>query len=75
MGLGDKMKETVGKAKEGIGDATDNEELRRSGQKDRIEANVSEVGHKVDEKVGDASGTVADKVEDFKDSVTDDRRH
>lgn len=74
MGLGDKIKETVGKAKEGIGDATDNEKLRRDGQKDRIEANAAEVGDKVNEKVGDASGSVADKVEDFKDSVTRDDR-
>lgn len=74
MGLGDKIKETVGKAKEGIGDAIDNEELRRDGQKDRMEANVSEVADKVNEKFGDASGTVADKVEDFKDSVTRDDR-
>ncbi|WP_040283289.1 CsbD family protein [Tessaracoccus massiliensis] len=74
MGLGDKIKETVGKAKEGIGDAADNESLRRDGQKDRIEANVSELGDRVNEKVGDASGSFADKVEDFKDDVTKDRR-
>ncbi|MFD0866142.1 CsbD family protein [Tessaracoccus lubricantis] len=69
------MKEAVGKAKEGIGDATDNESLRRSGQADRIEANVSELGDKANDRVGDATGAVADKVEDLKDSVTDDRRH
>ena len=74
MGLGDKIKETVGKAQEGIGDATDNESLRRDGQKDRIEANASELGVRVNEKVGDASGSFADKVEDFKDDVTKDRR-
>ncbi|HHT13845.1 MAG TPA: CsbD family protein [Propionibacterium sp.] len=74
MGIDDKFKEAIGKAKEGIGDATDNESLRREGQKDRIEANVSEVGDKVNEKVGDASGSFADKVEDFKEDVTRDRR-
>ena len=74
MGTDDKFKEAIGKAKEGIGDATDNESLRREGQKDRIEANVSEVGDKVNEKVGDASGSFADKVEDFKEDVTRDRR-
>lgn len=74
MTLGDKFKEAVGKAKEGIGDAIDNEELRRDGQKDRIEANVSEVGHEVSEKVGDVGNSIADKVEDLKDSVTRDDR-
>ena len=46
MGLGDKIQETVGKAKEGLGDALDNEKLRRDGQKDRLEANAKEAAER-----------------------------
>ncbi len=72
MGLGDKIQETVGKAKEGLGDALDNEKLRGDGQKDRLEANAKEAGEHVNEKVGDATASLADKVEDATDRFTRD---
>ena len=71
MGIGDEIKETVGKAKEGLGDAFDNEQLRRDGQQDRIEANVEEMADDArdaaDRKAADAKGGFADAVEDVKD--------
>lgn len=36
MGIGDKAKDLGGKVKEGIGDATNNPDLQRSGVKDRL---------------------------------------
>ena len=71
MGFGDKIQETIGKAKEGLGDLIDNDELRREGQKDRIEASAKQVGDEVNERFTDATGNVADKVEDFKRDVAD----
>ena len=71
MGIGDEIKETVGKAKEGLGDAFDNKKLRRDGQQDRIEANVNEMAddahHAAEEKAADAKGGFADAVENVKD--------
>lgn len=71
MGFGDEVKETVGKAKEGLGDAFDNNELRRDGQQDRIEANVNEMADDAhdaaDRKAADAKGGFADAVESVKD--------
>jgi uncharacterized protein YjbJ (UPF0337 family) len=51
MGIGDDIKhnteKAVGKAKEGIGDATDNERLEREGKADQTKANVKKVGDDV----------------------------
>ena len=51
MGIGDDIKhnteKTVGKVKEGIGDATDNERLEAEGQADQAKANVKKVGDDV----------------------------
>ena len=51
MGIGDDIKhnteEAVGKAKEGIGDATDNERLEAEGKADQAAANVKQAGEDV----------------------------
>ena len=51
MGIGDDIKhnteEMVGKVKEGVGDATDNERLEAEGQADQAKANVKKVGDDV----------------------------
>lgn len=70
MGIDDKVQETVGKAKEGVGEAVGNEDLRQEGAKDRVEANVKEMFDQAKEKVGDAASNLADKVEALKDKVT-----
>ncbi len=60
MGLDDKIsnaaQEAVGKAKAGIGDATDNERLEAQGQHDQNVANAKQAG----EHVKDAGDDVKD---------------
>ncbi|GAA5035980.1 CsbD family protein [Terrabacter aeriphilus] len=51
MGIADKAKnaaqDLAGKAKEAIGDATDNERLAAEGQKDQTEASARKAGENV----------------------------
>lgn len=70
MGIDDAAQEAVGKAKEGIGEAVGNEDLRQAGVKDRIEANAKQVLDDAKERVGDVASGVADKVESLKDKLT-----
>ena len=67
MGLGDKFQETVGKVKEGAGEALGNQDLRAEGQEDRVKG---EVVDSAKEKLGDVASGVADKVEEVKDKFT-----
>jgi uncharacterized protein YjbJ (UPF0337 family) len=73
LGIENEIQETVGKAKEGLGDLVGNDELRREGQKDRMAAGAKQVGEDVGEKLTDATGAAADKVEDLKRDVDDER--
>ena len=70
MGLDDKFQETVGKAKEAVGDATGNEELRSDGQKDRVAGSAGQIVDKAKEKLGDAKDAVTDMIEEVKDTLT-----
>lgn len=70
MGMEDKVQETVGKAKEGVGEAVGSEDLRQEGAKDRVEANVKEALGEAKEKVADVAHDLADKVEELKNKVT-----
>ncbi|HEX5613613.1 MAG TPA: CsbD family protein [Acidimicrobiia bacterium] len=51
MGASDKIRnkvqETKGKIKEGVGDATDNESLEREGKADQAKGNLKQAGEKV----------------------------
>ena len=51
MGIGDDMKhkaeELKGKAKEGAGEATDNDELKAEGQGDQLKARAKKLGDDV----------------------------
>jgi len=51
MGLDDKVRNEAenlsGKAKEGVGDATDNERLEAEGKGDQVKANMKQAGEKV----------------------------
>lgn len=58
MNAKDKMSEFAGKAKEGIGNATGNEELKAEGQTDQAQA-----------KASDAVNSAKDKVEGVKNSL------
>ena len=70
MGIGDKFQETVGKAKESVGEAVGNEDLRADGQKDRVKGGLGEIVDSAKEKLGDVASGVADKVEEAKDKLT-----
>lgn len=63
MGIGDagdKVKhageEAVGKAKEGMGKATDNEDMEAEGQRDQSKANLKQAGDKVADAAKDVTG-------------------
>jgi uncharacterized protein YjbJ (UPF0337 family) len=51
MGIDDKLKNSaeggLGKAKEGLGDATDDESLQNEGKKDQGKADLKQAGEKV----------------------------
>ena len=70
MGLDDKIQETVGKAKEGVGEAVGNEDLRAEGQKDRVKGSMGQMVDSAKEKLGDVASGVADKVEEVKDKLS-----
>ncbi|HET9650200.1 MAG TPA: CsbD family protein [Microlunatus sp.] len=62
MGIGDKMKnkaeELGGKAKEGVGDATDNHSLEAEGRADQTEAHGKQAGENVKDALREASEAV-----------------
>ena len=70
MGIGDKFQETVGKAKESVGEAVGNDDLRADGQKDRVKGGLGQIVDNAKEKLGDVASGVADKVEEAKDKLT-----
>lgn len=59
MGIGDKIKnkaeEFGGKAKESVGDATDNERLQAEGASDQASAKAKQAGEAVKDGVSDAA--------------------
>ncbi|RSM85765.1 CsbD family protein [Kibdelosporangium aridum] len=63
----DKAEQLGGKAKEGLGDATDNEELEAEGKRDQVTGEVKEAGHDVRDKA-------AAKIHDAKEALKDDDR-
>ncbi len=62
MGLGDKIensaKDVVGNAKEGLGNLTNNEELKAEGVKDQVAAKAGQVGENVKDAVSDAGDAI-----------------
>ena len=60
--MGSKSDDLKGRAKEAVGDLTDNDELKREGQADRA-------GGKAKEVIENAGEKAKDLVEDIKDKV------
>lgn len=62
MGLGDKIsnkvEELTGKAKTGVGDATDNPDLQAEGHVDQASANTKEAGEDIKDALRAASNAV-----------------
>ncbi|HSP61205.1 MAG TPA: CsbD family protein [Ornithinimicrobium sp.] len=59
MGLGDKIsnaaEDAKGKAKEGVGDATDNERMEAEGKGDQMSASAKKAGENVKDGFNDAT--------------------
>ena len=51
-----KAEEVVGKAKEVVGDKTDNQELKREGQADQAKSGVKQTGENAKDAVKDTFG-------------------
>ena len=63
MGFDSKADDLGGKIKEGVGEATDNENLANEGRADQVKSDIKEGVEKAEEAVRDA----ADKVKDIFD--------
>ncbi|MGC5584788.1 CsbD family protein [Ornithinimicrobium sp. W1665] len=59
MGLGDKIsnaaEDAKGKAKEGVGDATDNEQMQAEGKGEQLSASAKKAGENVKDGFNDAT--------------------
>jgi uncharacterized protein YjbJ (UPF0337 family) len=62
--MSEKFDDAKGKAKEAVGDLTEDDDLKREGKLDQAGASVKG-------KVGDAVDTVKDKVDDLLDNEDD----
>ncbi len=60
--MGDKTDQAKGRVKEAVGDLTDNDDLKREGQTDRVAGEVKE-------KIGDAKDKVEEVIDKTKDAV------
>ena len=60
--MGEKSDQMKGRVKEAVGDITDDDDLKREGQADRLAGEVKE-------KVGDAKDKVEDVIDKTKDAV------
>ncbi|MBA2336981.1 MAG: CsbD family protein [Acidimicrobiia bacterium] len=61
--MGSTFDEAKGRAKEAVGDLTDNEDLQREGKADQVGADIKEAAENAKDKVGDAVDTVKDKMD------------
>jgi len=62
--MGSNLDDAKGRAKEAVGDLTDDDEMRNEGKVDRAGAKVKEAGEDVKDKVGGAVDSVKDKLTD-----------
>lgn len=61
--MGSTFDEAKGRAKEAVGDLTDNEDLQREGKADQVGADIKEAAENAKDKVGDAVDAVKDKMD------------
>jgi uncharacterized protein YjbJ (UPF0337 family) len=64
----DKAEQLTGKAKEKLGQGTDNEELENAGKRDQLSGEAKETGHDLRDKAAGA-------VHDVKEGLSDDRKN
>lgn len=65
--------EAKGKAKEAVGDLTDNEDLEREGKTDQLAGKAKDTAADVVDKIKDAAGAVVDKVKELVNRSDDER--
>ncbi|MDA3630235.1 CsbD family protein [Saccharopolyspora oryzae] len=72
MGVFDKAKQQaeqlVGQAKEALGKATGNDEVKRAGQRDKIEGEVKETGQDIKDRAAGAVDEAKDRLRKDDDS-------
>lgn len=61
--MGSTFDEAKGRAKEAVGDLTDDKDLQREGKADQVGADVKEAAENAKDKVGDAVDSVKDKMD------------
>lgn len=59
--MGSRMDDMKGRAKEAVGDLTDDEDLKREGKADRIGADVKEKAEQAKDKANEAVDAVKEK--------------
>ncbi|MDA3645923.1 CsbD family protein [Saccharopolyspora indica] len=68
MGVFDKAKhqaeQLAGKAKESLGKATGNDEMKRSGQRDKVSGEAKEAGQDIKDRAAGAVDDVKDRLRD-----------
>ncbi|MGH3602295.1 MAG: CsbD family protein [Pseudonocardiaceae bacterium] len=69
----DKAEQLVGMAKEKIGEATGNESLEHSGQREQMVGEAKEAGHDLRDKAADAVEDLKDTAAKAKDKTDDDK--
>ena len=60
--MGSNLDDAKGRAKEAVGDLTDDQDMKNEGKADRAGAKVKEAGEKAKDKVNDAVDAVKDKL-------------
>jgi uncharacterized protein YjbJ (UPF0337 family) len=58
----DKAEQATGEVKEGLGEATDNEDLENAGKRDQVSGEAKEAGHDVRDKAAGALKDARDKL-------------
>jgi uncharacterized protein YjbJ (UPF0337 family) len=61
--VGSSLDDAKGKAKEAVGDLTDDNQMKNEGKADQAGADIKEFGDKVRDKVHDAVDAVKEKLE------------
>lgn len=68
MGLDDKFNELKGKAKEAVGDLTNNDKLEAEGKADQVKAKAAGAADDAKDSAGNAADSLKDKAEGVRDS-------
>nr|WP_231375920.1 CsbD family protein [Corynebacterium aquatimens] len=68
MGLADKAESLKGDAKEALGDATDNNELKNEGKADQLSGDIKDKLDQAGDAIKDKANEVAGKIQDAREN-------